>query len=146
MGEEELGTRERLATLSTQSVDDLAVLDGDAWIDRYISPGFLWNSEPMGIPIRTEGIEGFREFFHEWTGAYADFFLQLEESRVLSDELVVGRFRQGGRPLGSEQSVDLRYGAVSRWRDGMCLSVTNYTTFEEALAAGQRLLESDASV
>jgi hypothetical protein len=94
----------------------------------------------MGLGVRCEGHAAFRDFFDEWTRAYSDWFLETEEVRALSDEVVVLGMRQGGRPHGSDQSVELRYAAVGVWREGRCEMTVNYLTFSEALAGGQEML------
>lgn len=141
MGEEQAQTT-GLEAVARQAAADLVVLDIGDWIERYLAPGFVWDTEPMGIEVGTDTHDGFRRFFDEWTGAYSDWFLELEETRVLSEEVVVARYRQGGRPHGSDQTVELRYGAVLVWRGGLARKTVNYPTFEEALAAGEELVRS----
>jgi hypothetical protein len=139
---EDVEKQQDLAELAAQSIADLE-LDGiDVWIERYLAPGFVWDVEPMGLGVRCEGAAAFHEFVDEWTGAYSDWFLEAEEVRALNDEVVVLRMRQGGRPHGSDQSVELRYAAVSLWRDRRCEATINYTSFDDALAAGQEMVRT----
>jgi hypothetical protein len=136
----EVHRQQDLAELAAQCIAELEFHTIDAWIERYLAPGFVWDTEPMGLGVRCEGPAAFREFFDEWTGAYSDWFLETEEVRALSDEVVVLGMRQGGRPHGSDQSVEFRYGAVGVWRDGRCEATINYLTFDEALAAAREML------
>lgn len=129
-----------LAELVAQCLAELEFDTIDDWIERYLAPGFIWDVQPMGLGVRCEGQAAFREFFADWTGSYSDWFLEPEEIRALSDEVVVSRMRQGGRPHGSEQIVELRYSAVAVWRDRRCEMTVNYLTLDEALAAAQDML------
>jgi hypothetical protein len=137
---EEVQKQQDLAELAAQCLADLGTETIDEWIERYLAPGYVWDVEPMGLGVRCEGPAAFREFYEDWTGSYSDWFLEPEEIRVLSDEIVVSRMRQGGRPHGSDQIVELRYSAVGVWRDRRCESTVNYLTFNEALAAAQDML------
>ena len=139
MGTEEVRQQAQLAELTARAIAVIASEGIDAWIERYAAPEFIWDLRPMGLGYYV-GNDAFREFYEEWTAAYADWFLELEELRALSDEIVVARLRQGGRPHGSDQSVELRYAALSVWRAGRCESTVNYPTLEEALAAGEQML------
>jgi hypothetical protein len=136
MGKEQAEQQDVVA-LASQCIADINVLDIDEWVERYLAPGFLWDTVPMGLEARTESREGFRTFFDDWTGAYSDWFLEIEEIVAVGEDAVVAAMRQGGRPHGSDQIVELRYGAISVWRDGICESTVNYSTFDDALAAGR---------
>lgn len=144
MGKEQTRQTQDVAALATQCLGDLMVLDIDEWIERYLAPDFVWDTVPMGLGERTETRAGFRAFYSDWTSAYSDWFIELEQLQALTDELVIACIRQGGRPHGSDQVVELRYGAVSRWHDGMCVSTVNYTTFEDALRAAEALVAHEA--
>ena len=137
---EEVQKQQDLAELVAQCIAELEVDTVDTWIERYLAPAVIWDVEPMGLGVRTEGVAAFREFFDDWIGSYSDWFLEAEEVHALSDEVVVARMRQGGRPHGSDQTVELRYASVAVWRDRRCESTVNYPTLEEALAAAQDML------
>jgi hypothetical protein len=139
MGTEEMRQQGQFAEFVAQSIAEIATEGVDTWIERYAAPGYVWDLQPMGLGYYV-GADAFRDFYEEWTAAYADWFIEVDELRALSGEVVVARLRQGGRPHGSDQSVELRYGAASVWRDGRCESTVNYPTFEEALAAAQELM------
>jgi hypothetical protein len=51
---------------------------------------------------------------------------------------------QKGRVAGSSGSVQLRYGAVTEWVDGLIVRNTTYTDIDEARAAAERLAEERA--
>jgi hypothetical protein len=137
---EEVQKQEDLAELAAQCIAELEFDTIDAWIERYLAPGFVWDVEPMGLGVRCEGPAAFREFFDEWTGAYSSWFLETEEVRALSDEVVVLGMRQGGHPHGSDQTVELRYAAVGVWSGRRCVATINYPTLDEALAAAREML------
>jgi SnoaL-like domain len=132
--------RQGLEELAKQAAADVMTLPIGDWIERYCAPDFVWDTGPMGIGVVTDTHDAFREFFEEWTGAYSDWFLELVEQRALNHEVVVASYRQGGRPYGSDQTVELRYGAVTVWRDGLAQRTINHTTFEEALAAAEEMV------
>jgi hypothetical protein len=139
---EEVQKQQDLAELAAQALSEIETATIDDWIERYLAPGYVWDVQPMGLGVRCEGLAAFREFFTDWTGSYSDWFIEPEEVRVVSDEVVVSRMRQGGRPHGSDQIVELRYSAVGVWRDRRCEMTVNYLTFEEALAAARDMLRS----
>jgi hypothetical protein len=137
---EQVQKHQDLADLTAQCLAELEFETIDSWIERYLAPGFIWDVEPMGLGVRCEGPAACREFFSEWTSAYDDWFLEPQEIRALSDEVVVSHMRQGGRPHGSDQIVELRYSAVAVWRDRRCVMTINYLTIEEALAAAHEMV------
>jgi ketosteroid isomerase-like protein len=120
--------RRSYATLTTRGVD--------AWIDEFVAPDFIWDVEPMGLS-RYEGTAAFREFFADWTVAYAEWFAEPLEIVEFGDEIVVAEVHQGGRPHGSDQLVELRWAQLAAWRGGRIVEAINFPTFDEACAAAR---------
>ena len=100
----------------------------------YYSPELVWDMEAMGLGTYN-GREAFRQFFAEWTGAYQDWTLELEEVTPLDHCRVFSVFFQTGRPLGSDAKVELRYAQIAEERDGTWVRITLYGDIDEARAA-----------
>jgi ketosteroid isomerase-like protein len=88
-----------------------------------------------------EGHEAMRGLYEDWLGAYEDFQAELEEVRDLGYGVTFSVFVQRGRLPGSKGWVQLRYGAVTTWADGLIRRVTNYIDIDQARAAAERLAE-----
>jgi ketosteroid isomerase-like protein len=105
------------------------------------APDFVWDMSTFrGWPERQtyDGIEGQREFVGDWTSAWENWRLELEEMRDAGDQ-VVGVFRQSGRSKTTGLPVDMRFAQVWTLRDGMVTRMEMYASADEALeAAGLR--------
>ncbi len=82
-----------------------------------------------------------RRFFEDWIGAYEEFEIEPEEVVDLGNGVTLAVVHQNGRLVGSTGRVQLRYGAVSKWVEGVAVRTTNYTDIDEARAAAERLAE-----
>ena len=92
----------------------------------------------MGI---FEGQAAVRGFFEDWSSSYSDIEWEAEEIRDLGNGVAFAVILQKGRVAGSSGSVQLRYGAVTEWVDGLIVRNTTYTDIDEARAAAERLAE-----
>ncbi len=74
-----------------------------------MAPGFVWDMSTFrGLPERKryEGIEGMREFMANWTAAWEDWRLEVEELLDAGDQ-VVAIVRQNGRSKATGLPVDM---------------------------------------
>ena len=88
-----------------------------------------------------EGHAAIRRLFEDWTGAFADFEIEDEDILDFGNGVVVAVFRQGVRPFGSSDHMQLRASWIYEWTDGMVVRVTTYRDIDEAHAAAERLAE-----
>ena len=98
---------------------------------------FVWDmSNFQGWPEQPlyKGAEGARRFLEEWSGAWDDWELELEELHDAGDRVVAvmhqrGRSRQGGL------EVDMRFAQVWTVRDGLRSRMEMYDDPAAALRA-----------
>jgi ketosteroid isomerase-like protein len=126
-------TAEDTVALARRTLAALAEGGFDA-AARYYSRDIVWDLEAMGLGTY-EGLDAFRRFFAEWTGAYEDWTLELGEIAARGADRVFSVFFQAGRLHGSEAKVELRYAQISEERDGMWVRLTTYGDIDEARAA-----------
>ncbi len=104
----------------------------------FLAPNAVWDMSPMGSVVY-EGHEAIRELFEDWWGVYEHFEQVLEEFRDLGNGVSFAVAHQRARPPGSSGFVELRYGAVGTWADGLAERITTYNNIDEARAAAERL-------
>ena len=80
------------------------------------------------------GLDEFLRGMDEWTGAFEEITTRVEEMIDAGDNVVV-RHRMQGRGRDSGVEVDLAICQVVGVRDGKLVSMHDYATREEALAA-----------
>jgi ketosteroid isomerase-like protein len=100
----------------------------------------VWDLSSVGMGTFS-GHEEIRAFFEDWTGAYEDFAIALEQFHDLGNGVTLAVYVQHGRPSGSDGFVEFRYAAVSAWADGLIAWQTHYTDIDEARTAAERLAE-----
>jgi ketosteroid isomerase-like protein len=84
------------------------------------------------------GIEGARQFIAEWTEAWDDWELEVEDY-IDAGKRVVVLLRQRGRSKATGVPVEMRLGQVWTLRDEQQIRMQMYASPEEALeAAGLR--------
>ena len=102
-----------------------------------MDPEFVWDMSTFrNWPERQtyEGIEGAREFLAEWTGAWEDWKLSVEELHEAGDK-VVAVLRQRGRAKATGMPVDMLFCQLWTYRDGKQLRMEMYASREEGLRA-----------
>jgi ketosteroid isomerase-like protein len=122
-------TRRAFRTLSEEGVD--------AWVERFTTPDFVWDVDPMGLG-RFEGRAACKEFFDDWVSSYDDWFSELVEVEQFGDQVTLVDVRQGGRLRGSEP-VEFRWAQLGLWRGDRLHTVINYLTLDEARAAAAKI-------
>ena len=100
-------------------------------------PEFVWDMSTFrGWPERQtyEGIEGAREFLRDWTDAWKDWRLEVEELHD-AGERVVAVVRQSGASKTTGLPVDMHFAQVWTLRDGRQVRMEMYAEPDEALRA-----------
>ncbi len=116
--------------------------DFDAIVSHFTADAEIDNSV-AGLGI-LEGRAAIRGFFEEWIAAYEEYTFEFEEIHDLGGSVALGVANLRGRLPGSTSWVQLRYAAVTIFRDGLIEHQTNYTNIDEARAAAERLAEERA--
>jgi hypothetical protein len=122
-------TRRAFRTLREEGVD--------AWLERFTTPDFVWDVEPMGLG-RFEGRAASKQFYDDWVSSYEDWFSEAVEVEQLGDRVTLVDVRQGGRLRGS-QPVEFRWAQLGLWRGDRIHTVINYLTLDDARAAAAKL-------
>lgn len=94
-----------------------------------------WHTRADLADSRTyQGHAGMAKLASEWTEAFDDFRMELEELIDAGDR-VVAVFMVRGRVRGSSQEVSMSETHIFRMRDGKVVECHEYATREEALEA-----------
>jgi ketosteroid isomerase-like protein len=89
-----------------------------------------------------EGRAAIRGFLDDWFGSFAELRMEVEQSVVLDDGVVLAVVNQEGRPLGVDRQVHQREGWVICWSaDGLLVRLTTHADIDEARAAAERFAE-----
>jgi ketosteroid isomerase-like protein len=114
--------------------------DFDGAISFYAPDVVFDLREPLGL---VEGRAAMRDLLEDWTRAYEDSRLELEESRDLGHGVGFAVVVQHGRLPGSASWLRFRYVAVATWVNGLIEQQTNYpeSDIDEARADAERLAE-----
>jgi len=102
-----------------------------------MAPEFVWDMSTFrDWPERKtyEGVEGMREFVGDWTAAWEDWRLEVEDLVDAGDE-VVAIVRQSGRSKTTGLPVDMRFAQLWTLSDGRQTRMRMYADPEEALRA-----------
>jgi ketosteroid isomerase-like protein len=130
-------TNSDLVELARRSVE---AGDIEAALSFY-APNAVWDASPWGMGV-FEGHAALRGFFEDWSRSYAGLKWKAEEIRDLGNGVTFAVILQKGRVVGSTASVQLRYAAVSEWKDGLIARHTTYTDIDEGRAAAEHLAGS----
>jgi ketosteroid isomerase-like protein len=136
----EESTTPDLVELTRRAITSAVEGDFDAAMIVY-GPGSVWDTSGLGMSITYEGEGAIREVFEDWTAAYEELEVEIEEIRDLGGGVTLAVSVQNGRPAGSTEHVQMRYASVCEWAGGLIARVTNYFDIDEASAAAERLAE-----
>jgi ketosteroid isomerase-like protein len=128
-----------LVELVRRSFEPPLTRDIDAIMSFY-GPDAVWDLSKGGLGV-FRGRSAIREFMEDWFRSYDRIEIDLEEVVQLDSRVTFVVPVQKGRLAGSSAEIEIRYGAVIVWEDGLIESVTNYTDIDEARAAAERLAE-----
>ena len=103
----------------------------------FYAPDAVWDASwGMGV---FEGQEAVRGFFRDWRSPYDEMAREIEAIRDLGNGVTFAVIVQTARVLRSSGTVQLRYGSVMEWSDGLIVRNTTYPDIDEARAAAERL-------
>jgi ketosteroid isomerase-like protein len=106
-------------------------------VHELVSPEFVWDmSHFHGWPEQQvyEGVKGAEHFIEEWTSAWDDWDLGIEELHDAGDK-VVAVHRQRGRSKSTGLPVDMSFAMVWTLRNGKETRMDMYSDVGEALRA-----------
>jgi len=129
--------------MSRRSVEAASSRDFDGALEVF-APDRVWDMSKLGMGIFA-GHGAIRAFFEDWTAAYDDYEITLEEFCDLGDGVTFQVAFQRGRPADGAGFVELRYATVATWADGLIHRSTNYTDIDEARVAAKGLAKELAS-
>jgi ketosteroid isomerase-like protein len=104
---------------------------------EFLAPvDFVWDVANLNWPGQQIylGREGAAQFMAEWTGAWDDWEMEVEDF-IDAGEHVVVVYNQRGRSKATEVPVEMRFAQVWTLRDGQGVRMELYASVEEALAA-----------
>jgi ketosteroid isomerase-like protein len=106
-------------------------------VRELVSPEFVWDmSHFHGWPEQQlyEGVQGAEHFIEEWTSAWDDWDLVIEELHD-AGEKVLAVHRQRGRSKSTGLPVDMSFAMVWTLRNGKQTRMEMYSDVGEALKA-----------
>ena len=133
----EESTTPDLVELVHRSLDAASAGDIDGAMSFY-APNAVTDIVGIGV---FEGQAAIRAFFEDWQATFEDFEVKLEEIRDLGNGVVFGVVTQRGRLPDSPSRVQLRYGFVQTWADGLIERTKRYDDIDQARAAAERLAQ-----
>jgi ketosteroid isomerase-like protein len=112
--------------------------DFDVFVSIYAPDAVL---ESMGMRSSFEGVAAIRGFFEDFTSAYEEYGVELEEILDLGSGVVFCVIVQQGHLVGSSAHIQMRFASVAVFGDGVLVRNTLYTDIGEARAAAQHLAQ-----
>jgi ketosteroid isomerase-like protein len=107
-------------------------------LEEILGPDFVWDMstfrDVLGVQESYEGVEGVRLFIREWTEAFEEWELEVEEYHD-AGEKVVAVCRQRGRSALGGVPVEMLFAQVYTLRDGLEIRMEMYADPAEALKA-----------
>jgi ketosteroid isomerase-like protein len=96
----------------------------------------VWDVSHLGWPDQQiyQGAEGGTQFLAEWSDAWDDWELEVEDY-VDAGEHVVSLVTQRGRSKATGIPVEMRFAQVWTFRDGRAIRMEMYANRDEALEA-----------
>jgi len=108
------------------------------FLEEIIAPDFVWDMSTFrGWPERQfyEGLEQARSFIRDWTAAFDDWEIEVDEVHDAGGDKVVGILRQRGRSQTTGLPVEMLYAQVYTVREGIEVRMEMYADPDEALKA-----------
>ena len=101
-----------------------------------VGPDLVWDVSNLGWPDQQiyTGREGANQFNAEWSDAWDDWELEVEDY-VDAGERVVAIINQRGRSKATGIPLDMRLAQVWTLRDGRGIRMQMYASVDEALEA-----------
>ena len=105
------------------------------------SPDAVWDSSPLGTGVFA-GRQAIRGFYEDWSAAYEDSVVEIEEFRDLGNDVAYSVLLQTGRVRGSSGVLQMRYVVAAVWANVLVKQATVYTDLHQGRAAAERLAEA----
>ncbi|HEV2924817.1 MAG TPA: nuclear transport factor 2 family protein [Solirubrobacteraceae bacterium] len=107
--------------------------------ERSLSPNTVMEVVALGASF--EGVAAIRGFYEEWTGAYEQFEIEIDEALDYGNGIVFAVFTMQGRPVGGTGHVRYRIAQAQRWEDSVVVRITGGPGHEidKVRAAAERL-------
>jgi ketosteroid isomerase-like protein len=102
-----------------------------------LAPDFVWDmSRYEGWPERQryEGVDGAQRFLDDWTGAWDDWELEIQEIYDAGDKVVVV-LHQRGRARTTGMALDMVFAQTWTIREGRSMRMDMYSDPSDALRA-----------
>jgi ketosteroid isomerase-like protein len=136
----EESTNSDLVEILRHAVEVINRRDVDALL-RFYAPDAVWDFSQRGVGI-FEGSAAMRGFFKDYVDSFEDFEIELEQTHVLDNGVVLAVVSQEARPVGVAGHVHTQ----ERWvfcfsPAGMIVRLSTYADIDEARAAAERLAE-----
>ena len=109
---------------------------GQAYAEGF-APEFVWDmSKYEGWPEqqRYEGVDGAQRFIDDWTGAWDDWEMEIQQTYDAGDKVVVV-VNQRGRARTTGMAVDMVFAQTWTIRDGRLTRMEMYSDPSDALKA-----------
>src|SRR5262249_33254692 len=101
------------------------------------SPDAVWDSSPLGTGVFA-GREAIRGFYEDWSAAYEDSVIEIEDFRDLGNGVAYSVLLQSGRVHGSSGVLQMRYVVVAIWTTNVLVKqATVYTDVHAGRAAAE---------
>jgi ketosteroid isomerase-like protein len=142
MSEEESTTPD-LVELARRIIDALNRRDFDA-AERSLAPNAVMEVVALGASF--EGVAAIRGFYEEWTGAYEQFEIEIDEVLDYGNGIIFGVFTMQGRPVGGTGHVRYRIAQAQTWVDDLVVRITGAPgdEIDKARATAERLAQERA--
>jgi ketosteroid isomerase-like protein len=118
---------------------DLPLVEKAQWLpEELFAPDYVWDmSNFEGWPGQREftGLDGFYEFFAEWTEPYSEYDQEIQRLEDAGGDRVVAIMRQRARLRESDSWVDLHFALLYTFSEGLIQRTQVYAPPEEALEA-----------
>ena len=102
------------------------------------SPDAVWDSSPLGTGVFA-GRQAIRGFYEDWSAAYEDSVVEIEEFRDLGSGVVYSVLLQSGRVRGSSGVLQMRYVVAAIWTNVLVKQAMVFTDVHAGRAAAERL-------
>jgi ketosteroid isomerase-like protein len=86
------------------------------------------------------GFEGFRQWVSQWEEAWGEIDYSLGEIVEVDESLLVIPVHIVGRGAASGVEIDMTFGWLYEWEDGLVIRFQVHTSFDQAMAAAQELV------
>ena len=113
----------------------------DRFVTEFVHPEYEFHTgvRVPSIPTVVRGREGLRAWIEQWYQEPWEEQLQMEVERIeeLDDGRVLALLTLRARGRGSGARVETEYAHIITLREGLCVRVDGFPSWEQALSAGR---------